>query len=998
MRGLRQHALWLIAALLLLAHGAAAAETIEIRAGVHDGYARIAFAWPSPVGYRATIAGETLTIHFDRPFQANHDALTTTLGAYVGAVQLTGNGKVFVAQLKRPLALKAYTVMQKIVVVDLTPAAAAKAPPPRQAAKEHKPTAKERKAAAKEHKPPPAPAADPPTKLVETPSPPVAAPPANQVEAPPAVTAPPAATVQTPPVPAPTPIADAPAAALPPPPASVVVRYGATDAGARLTFDWPVATAGAVFRHGDVVWIVFALPTTLDLGDAQGHAQGVVDALQQVPAGDATVLRLVPRAGLEPSVRRSGAAWIVDFKPQAAPPDAPITVDVHSVSAIFRVHEASAAVRLSAPDLGGNIIVIPVAELGRGIVAPPQLVDFSVLPSVQGIVLRPYDDDLAVNVADAAVEVMRPGGLQVSSEQDRLLGHAPDRTGGLFDFAGWRGPQDVDYIARRAALEQAITAAPQGARTQPRLTLAQFYFANLFGAETLAVIDAIARDDPAAAGAPPLHALKGAACFLVRDYKCAADELGQHGLDGDAEATLWRAALAAKTGNLEAAASGFLATVNLLPSYPVKLRAEFGLAAADAMLETDRLNLVGPLLDFVRRDATDSHDQAMAFLIDAKRALHDKHLDDAVALWDKAAALNDPPTRARALYARATALSDAGRATPADTVKALDGLRFAWRGDAFEFTLLRRLGDLKLQQGDDVGGLDALEQAATYYSDDPAAKDIAKRTSDEFAALFLGPHGDDMSPLKALALYDQFHELEPVGQRRDQIVRKLIDRLVAVDLLDRAALLLEEQVTKRLAGLDKARGATQLALLDLMDHQPDAALKALDIDVGGELPQDLGRQRQQLRARVLMELGRAADALALLASDQSRDADRLRADIYWRGHDWPNAAKTLARLAGAPAADGKVDAETGRFVVSLAAALTLSDDQAGLAKLRAAYGQAMGATSFADAFHVLAGSGDGDASADPRKLAGNVAQIGELQSFMATYRQKLASAKLSTIN
>jgi hypothetical protein len=211
-------------------------------------------------------------------------------------------------------------------------------------------------------------------------------------------------------------------------------------------------------------------------------------------------------------------------------------------------------------------------------------------------------------------------------------------------------------------------------------------------------------------------------------------------------------------------------------------------------------------------------------------------------------------------------------------------------------------------------------------------------------------------------------------------------------------MLLEQQVTKRLGGLDKARGATQLALLELMDHQPDAALKALDIGVGSDLPPDLGRQRQQLRARVLMELGRAADALGLLADDQSRDADRLRADIYWRGHDWANAAKTLARLAGSPAADGKIDAETGRFVVSLAAALTLSDDQTGLAKLRAAYGQAMGATSFAAAFRVLAGSDDGDAGADPRQLAVKVAQIGELQSFMATYRQKLAGAKLSTIN
>ena len=159
-----------------------------------------------------------------------------------------------------------------------------------------------------------------------------------------------------------------------------------------------------------------------------------------------------------------------------------------------------------------------------------------------------------------------------------------------------------------------------------------------------------------------------------------------------------------------------------------------------------------------------------------------------------------------------------------------------------------------------------------------------------------------------------------------------------------------------------------------------------------DVPADLARQRQQLRARVLMELNRPADALALIANDDSRDADRLRADIHWRAHDWKEAAKTLARLAGSPPSSGKIDDETGRMVVSLAAALTLDDDQAGLAKLRAAFGPAMAGSHFADAFRVLAGDGSTAPGTDPQALAHQVAQIGELQNFMAAYKDKLASA------
>ena len=772
------------------------------------------------------------------------------------------------------------------------------------------------------------------------------------------------------------------------------MRFAAEGAAPSLRFDWPVATATAMFSRGSVLWIVFATPTTLDFGDALSRGQQAIAGMTQLPLKDATVVRLEPRAGLTPSLRRSGTAWIVDLKDQpAAAPDAPILFEANPSASpamvAFRVHQASAPVPLADAEIG-NLLVVPVGELGRGIVAPPQLVDFRALPSLQGIVIRPFSDDLAFHISDEAVEVTRPDGLRLSTDRDRLLGHAPDRTRAMFDFNGWRGSPDVDYTDRRAALERAIATAPKGGRSEPRLALARFYFANLFGAETLAVLDSINRDDPQTAGQPAVHALHGAACLLVEDLKCAADELGQHAFDAEPEMRLWRGALAKASGDTETAARDFLESASVLATYPKKLRDRFALDGAAALIATGRGSVAGALIDLVQSDHPEPDAAAEAFYLEGSRKQQAGKLDAALEMWDKAAALPDPHIRAQALYARAIALGDSGRASHADTIKALDALRFAWRGGEFELTLLRRLGEMRLAEGDESGGIDALEQAVINFPDNPAAKDIIKETSDAFAALFLGPHGDDLPPLKSLALYDAYHDLEPVGERRDRIVRKLIDRLVAVDLLDRAAGLLEEQVTKRLSGAEKQRGATQLALLRLMDHRPEEALKALDLDVGRDIPPELARQRQQLRARVLMDLGRPGDALALLKDDQSRDADRLRADIYWKGKDWKEAAKTLSRLAGPPAVDGKLDAETGRIVVSLAAALTLADDQAGLGRLRAQYGDAMGSTGFAGAFRVLAGSG-ADANADPRTFASQVAQIGELQNFMASFKQKLAS-------
>src|SRR6202044_2188695 len=93
--------------------------------------------------------------------------------------------------------------------------------------------------------------------------------------------------------------------------------------------------------------------------------------------------------------------------------------------------------------------------------------------------------------------------------------------------------------------------------------------------------------------------------------------------------------------------------------------------------------------------------------------------------------------------------------------------------------------------------------------------------------LFLAGKGASLSAIDALALFYDFRELTPIGRRGDEMIRRLADRLVAVDLLDQAADLLQYQVDNRLEGAAKAQVATRLAVVYLMDHKADRALAAL---------------------------------------------------------------------------------------------------------------------------------------------------------------------------
>jgi len=961
----------------------AAPEAVRVRGAEHrEGFARIAVEWPSPVVFEAKLDGNRLTIHFSRPFKAPLAPLLRELDDYIAKVEQSPDGMAIVAQLKRPVELKPLSLNAKVAAIDLV--ALSKAAPARPAAKDEK--AAERKPAPREVAPPPAtgetrpPMAEPP-KAAATVAPPSAA-------AAPAVSTPSASAAAS---------AGAPLILTP----SLV---SPSERSASLRFDWPAPTEAAIYRRGGAVWIVFASKATLDLKAVLGAKPSLVQAIDQIKADGATALRLVTADGVNPSVRRAGNSWIVDLKAQAQAPDSPIVVDPRpsppKPSVELHVHGAGLPLHLRDPILGDRLTIVPVGDVGRGIDATRDFVDFRLLPSVQGIVIRANSDDLIVETKSDAVDITRPRGLVLSTQNDRLLARSGPRRPRLFDFVAWRGPRGVAYVDRRSALDRAIAAAASGAKTRPRLDLAHFYFAHLFGPEALSVLAQIARDDPKSAAQPSFRALKGAACVLAEDEDCAAKELGSPDFDKEPELGLWRGATAARKADWPTAAREFLEGAGYLVFYPGRLRDRFALGAAEAMIETDRASSAGPLLDLVLKDGTDERDQAMALFLRGRVDHQLGQLQPALDLWTKVAAMSDRKARARALYAKAVALYAAQRASRPETIKALDALRFAWRGDAFEFTLLRRLGELKLEQSDTEGGLDALHLAAAYFPDYPAAKDVTKEAADAFIDLFTGKASDDMPPVKALALYDQFHDLVPAGAQHDAIVKKLVDRLVSVDLLDRAADLLGEQVKTHLQGLDKARAATQLALLRLMNHQPEEAIAALDIDVGAGLTPDLGRQRQELRARALLDLGRAADALAMLASDNSRDAYRLRADIYWHQRDWKNATKVFSLLAGEPPAKGPLDAETARLVLSWAAALTLEGDQKGLAKLRETFGSAMVGTTSADAFSIIADDNNAAAAAGgtPSEIASRVAQIGTLQNFMAAYKQRLASDKLSAIN
>ncbi|NVJ68713.1 MAG: hypothetical protein HWE08_00075, partial [Alphaproteobacteria bacterium] len=324
--------------------------------------------------------------------------------------------------------------------------------------------------------------------------------------------------------------------------------------------------------------------------------------------------------------------------------------------------------------------------------------------------------------------------------------------------------------------------------------------------------------------------------------------------------------------------------------------------------------------------------------------------------------------------------------TPEQGIDQLERLRFAWRGDRFEAELLDNLADLYFETKQYALGLETLRQGISYFPEEAQNRQMMSRSSAVFRKLFLDGEADELSPISAISLYYDFRDLTPLGNDGDLMIRRLASRLVSVDLLGRAADLLEYQVRARTEGAARAAIAARLAQIYILDEKLDEALQILRATREPRLPQDIEANRRHVESRALIELERYEEAEVVLDGDNSSAAQYLRADAYWGGKQWKKLSSAVKRILGDGWRRNEPLTDLQRLnLVRLTIAMTFTEDRAGLIETRRRYGIQMREGDFANAFELLTN----DQELSGRELgaiAGQIASVEKLQSFMRDYR------------
>ena len=979
-------------------------DALKIRTGAYHNFTRIVFDWPKSVPYSVFPGAGKLTIRFDALAHPDFSALVTQAPPWVKNAAWHVAGKAIIVEFETDTDSGYHDFRDgSHVVLDVlaprtdadayAPPGTAKVKPTLVAAalpKKNAVTGAQAQVIADAAATLNNPAAVAPTPLVKS--------------------TPPSATKPIPAGPAPTTTAAAAPAATAPQTASTTTAAAATmPADGQLTRDGAVLTlrdtahsGSAVFIRSMTAWIVLQDAPALDVTKLRAQLGRFPTTVDATSGDGVSVLRIGLKQPEQIAAFADGSNLKIVIAPLVSPNAMAIGFardqdDPAHSSLSTLLGGATHPVTLVDPVAGDDIVVVP-ATPGRAMMEERAFAEFVILKTASGLVVQPFVDDLAVSANATRVIIARPGGLALtpdtmpaSAESQASLASRDDGQSYL-DFAAWHRGHGGSFLAAERRLRAAAARLRPEDANPARLALARFYLASDFAAEALGTIRLMQASDPALANDRRLLLMRAVANYEMGRYRDAHNDIASSTFDTDRHAALWRGLIEAGLEDWSAAQADLERASSILHRYPVEWQARARIASAEAALGLHRPELADAALARLPEQVPVTLMRAAQ--LDRARLFAAENRDaEAAQLFAAVERSGDEREAARATFYRIDAALTDGSMPAPKAIAELENLRYRWRGDGLELKTLRKLSALYFARRQWRDGLHALRLAAQSSPNDDWARAAQDDMRAAFVKLFLKGGIDAMPPVQALSLFYDNIDLTPIGPDGDEMIRRMADRLAAVDLLGPAADLLKYQIDKRLDGVARAQVATKLAAIYLMDHKPELALNTIRTTSISTLPDDVLHQRLLLQARALADLKRWDDALELIAVDRSTDVARLRADIYWRSGNWmlagQKAEELLSTLWSGTLA---LTAEDRQQVMRAAVAYSLANDETALDRLRGHFAPKMGAGPDARAFQVVSERID-DHGIAFRNAAAQVASIDVLQSFMKDLRAQTLAAR-----
>ncbi|QDM26546.1 tetratricopeptide repeat protein [Tardiphaga sp. vice304] len=771
--------------------------------------------------------------------------------------------------------------------------------------------------------------------------------------------------------------------------------------GLRMDFGFNSPTPAALFRRGDMLWLVVDSQKPIDLSPIRRQGGSVVGDVSSIKLdkGQAIRIRLnrPQLASLTPDDAAGlGLSWSVmlaDTRQTASQPLSAIRNIADPAHGNVQVPLSRPGLKhlLVDPEAGDALTVVTALPPPRGFIRRQDFVEFSLLETIHGVAIQLNSDEVAVEAAVDKVTLSRPGGLTLSAA-DAAPQRASSVARPIFDVGQWQKDQEGPFKERFDVLIRAASAADANSRADARMDLARFYMARGMYHEAKGVADLAISDMKVGQESPVALIVHAVASTMMGRPEQTLKDVANPVLGPGYDAELWKALAYARQEKWVLAREKFKNAELAMSSLPADLQRIALTQALRASLEVK---------DYAGASARGSELETVGVTPELKpHALFlagwlDEALGrdkDALSKYQQAIASKDRHAASEAKLRDILLRQKRREVSDEDALKEFELLAMLWRGDGLEVQVLQILSRMYSGLGRFNESLAAARSATERQANSEAARQVQDDAQALFSEIYLGGKGDSLRPVDALAMFYDYRELTPIGRRGDEMIRRLADRLVAVDLLDQAAELLQYQVDNRLEGAARAQVASRLAMVYLMARKPDRAIAALRTTRIADLAGELRQQRLLLEARAQGDVGRRDLALDIISNIPGREAIRLRSDIYWSARRWREASEQIELYYGDRWRDfTPLNAGEKSDVIRAVVGYALAEDALGLARFRDKFAPLMASGADKVAFDTASSPASGSNS-EFAAIAKMAASIDTLDGFLREMKLRFPEA------
>lgn len=772
-----------------------------------------------------------------------------------------------------------------------------------------------------------------------------------------------------------------------------------------LSFAWNIPTGVAVFDRGGYIWIVFDHRKKLDMEEITRQVAPFTTEVLNIPHTRGTVLRLTPKTDIKAGVRKEGLLWIIDLyrgKDPDQPRDAVIFTQYDAFKRPYFFIPSStigSLITVVDPEVGDTINVVPSGEIRVGMNNQYDYPDLTFLQAAQGLAMVPKTSDLQMERGNTGLMIRGANrGLNISPDLDALKRHQSlaEAVAGSNAFDLLLPPQLLSKNFNDAIhqLNQDILTVPEEQKPGAWLNLAKYYISQGLGTNALTALRQI-ENHPAYKNSETFHTLQGIANFLTRRYDQAIADFSFGNLSNNDEAVFWRTVSSAAKEYKPEDNVILISFISLIKDYPQPLKERIAEVGARTALQTGDDISAQNFIDILKSSKYKNlYTQARLDYLATKRSVLQGSPRRAVLAY-KAIGKSDALKYSALSRFEETLLSRRlGFLALPKAINELERLRFAWGENSFKLQILRTLADFYARNGDYYNAMRSLNETLPLQ-DNEGKENTLRQMVSIFEDIYINNRADDMPILKSLALYNDFEWLAPRSPKYNEIIQKLADRLVSVDLMPRALQLLNSQLKyNQLTPLERSKVGTRLALINLFEDNPHDALQILDQTEISGLPETLSAHRKIIRAKILSDLGRVEEAIALLDNDYSKNALLLKSEFYWNGGHWNEASDTIKYLVEKPTPGQALNPEQISYILDWATALNKAGKKTVLVRLRNKFLPYFQNTKYYSTFSILTSNLEND-KIDLKAIGQTINDITAFRNFTKIYNDSLKNNSLS---